>query len=70
MDRAGGRRGLARRTRETYGRWAARYARWAGGARAVMEQGRGQRLSDPSGDGGETELQHPKTGTECIGVLF
>lgn len=42
MDRAGGRRGLARRTRETYGRWAARYARWAGGARAVMEQGRGQ----------------------------
>ena len=42
MDRAGGRRGLARRTRETYGRWAARYARWAGGAREAMEQLRGR----------------------------
>ena len=42
MDRAGGGRGLARRTRETYGRWAARYARWAGDARAVMQQERGR----------------------------
>jgi integron integrase len=37
VDRAGGRRGLARKTRETYGRWAAGYARWAGSAEAVMK---------------------------------
>lgn len=40
MDRAGGRRGLARRTRETYGRWAVRYARWVGGDREMMKQER------------------------------
>ncbi|MEO5916233.1 MAG: integron integrase [Luteolibacter sp.] len=37
VESAGARRGLALRTRETYGRWAAGYARWAGNARAVME---------------------------------
>jgi hypothetical protein len=36
MDRSGGRRGLALRTRQTYGRWAIRYARWVGEARAML----------------------------------
>ena len=38
VDRAGGRRGLALRTRQTYGRWAARYAAWAGSAQAARRQ--------------------------------
>ncbi len=40
--RAGARRGHAPRTRETYGRWAAEFAVWAGDARAMMrpEMGR------------------------------
>ena len=37
VDRAGGRRGLALRTRRTYAGWAGRYARWAGDERAVMD---------------------------------
>jgi len=40
MDRAGGRRGLALRTRQTYGRWAVRFARWVGEARAMLKQER------------------------------
>jgi integron integrase len=40
MDRAGGRRGLALRTRQTYGRWAIRYARWVGEARAMLQHER------------------------------
>lgn len=39
VDGAGARRGLARTTRETYGRWAAGYARWIGSAREMMEVG-------------------------------
>lgn len=42
VDRAGGRRGLALRTRQTYGRWAMRFARWAGSAKATLEQARGR----------------------------
>ncbi len=42
VDRAGGRRGLAKRTRQTYGRWAARFARWAGDAKATLQQARGR----------------------------
>lgn len=38
MDRAGGRQGLALRTRETYGRWGMRYARWAVTAHDMMNQ--------------------------------
>ncbi len=38
VDRAGGRRGLALRTRQTYGRWVMRFARWAGSARATLQQ--------------------------------
>lgn len=37
VDRAGGRRGLARRTRQTYAGWAGRYARWAGDESKVMD---------------------------------
>jgi len=37
VDRAGGRRGLALRTRQTYAGWAGRYARWVGDERAVMD---------------------------------
>jgi len=40
MDRAGGRRGLALRTRQTYGRWVVRFARWVGEARAMLKQER------------------------------
>ena len=40
VDRAGGRQGLARRTRETYGRWVVRYARWAGSAKGAIRQDR------------------------------
>jgi integron integrase len=40
VDRAGARRGLAPRTRETYGRWAAAFAGWAGDSRAVMRPDR------------------------------
>ncbi|MEO5712911.1 MAG: integron integrase [Luteolibacter sp.] len=36
VDRAGARQGKAIRTRETYGRWLAQFAVWAGDARAVM----------------------------------
>jgi hypothetical protein len=35
---AGGRRGLARRTKQCYGAWAARYADFAGDERAVMDE--------------------------------
>lgn len=37
VDRAGGRRGLALRTRQTYAGWAGRFARWAGDEKAVMD---------------------------------
>ena len=36
VDRAGARQGKAVRTRETYGRWAAMFAVWAGDEQAVM----------------------------------
>jgi integron integrase len=36
VDQAGARRGLARRTRQTYSGWAGRYARWVGDARETM----------------------------------
>ena len=36
VDRAGARQGKSPRTRETYGRWAANFAVWAGDERAVM----------------------------------
>jgi integron integrase len=42
VERAGGRRGLARLTRETYGRWAADFARWVGDGRAMLETARGR----------------------------
>jgi integrase len=42
VERAGSRRGLARLTRETYGRWAAGFARWAGEARAMLDPGKGR----------------------------
>lgn len=38
MHSAGGRRGLARRTKQCYGAWAARYATFAGGEREMMEE--------------------------------
>jgi integron integrase len=40
VERAGARRGLARRTRETYGRWAAGFARWAGEERDLLREER------------------------------
>uniref|UniRef100_UPI0018671C7F integron integrase n=1 Tax=Luteolibacter marinus TaxID=2776705 RepID=UPI0018671C7F len=40
VDGAGARRGLARTTRETYGRWVAGYARWVGNATGMMDPGR------------------------------
>ena len=39
VDRAGGRRGLARRTRETYARWCVRFAKWVGDAKPMLDQG-------------------------------
>jgi len=42
VERAGCRRGLARLTRETYGRWAAGFARWAGDDRAMLDPGKGR----------------------------
>ncbi len=36
VQSAGSRRGLARRTKQCYGAWAARYAKYAGGEREVM----------------------------------
>jgi hypothetical protein len=38
--RAGARRGLAPRTRDTYAGWARRYGEWVGDARAAMDTGR------------------------------
>ena len=40
VDRAGARRGLARRTRQTYAAWAGRFARWAREPRAAMDEGK------------------------------
>ncbi|MCB1130615.1 MAG: integron integrase [Verrucomicrobiae bacterium] len=40
--RAGARRGLAPRTRETYSRWAASFALWAGDDRAMMRPDKGR----------------------------
>ena len=40
--RAGARRGLAPRTRETYGRWAASFAVWAGDGRAMLQPEKGR----------------------------
>jgi integron integrase len=37
VNSAGARRGLAIRTRQTYGRWAARYAIWAGDPRDLLK---------------------------------
>jgi hypothetical protein len=37
-DRVGARRGLARRTRQTYAGWVGRFARWAGSVREVMDE--------------------------------
>jgi integron integrase len=40
--RAGARRGLAPRTRETYARWVASFAEWTGDARAMMQAAKGR----------------------------
>jgi len=37
VETTGARRGLALRTRQTYGQWAARYAKWAGTAQRAMD---------------------------------
>lgn len=37
VEMTGARRGLALRTRRTYGQWASRYARWAGTGRRAMD---------------------------------
>ncbi|MDP4722382.1 MAG: integron integrase [Akkermansiaceae bacterium] len=37
VEMTGARRGLALRTRRTYGQWAARYAKWAGTERRAMD---------------------------------
>ena len=42
VNRAGARRGLAPRTRETYGRWAASFAEWTGDGRAMMDPAKGR----------------------------
>ena len=42
VERAGSRRGLARLTRETYGRWAGSFARWTGDDRAMLDPGKGR----------------------------
>ncbi len=42
VDRAGCRRGLAPRTRETYSRWVAAFAVWAGDEGAVMRPDKGR----------------------------
>jgi len=42
VNRAGARQGKARSTRETYGRWAAGFARWAGEARAMLDPAKGR----------------------------
>lgn len=42
VNRAGARRGLAPRTRETYGRWAVSFAVWAGDDRAMLRPDRGR----------------------------
>ncbi|MCP5537963.1 MAG: integron integrase [Akkermansiaceae bacterium] len=39
VERIGGRRGLALRTRQGYGSWAARYAAWAGSRERVLDPG-------------------------------
>ncbi len=39
--RAGARRGLALRTRETYASWTRRFGEWVGDARSAMDTGRG-----------------------------
>jgi len=38
VNSAGSRRGLARRTKQCYGLWAARYAKFAGDEREVMRE--------------------------------
>jgi integron integrase len=40
VERAGGRRGLSLNTRRAYGRWVARFARWAEDPKSVMQQER------------------------------
>jgi integrase len=42
VNRAGARRGLAPRTRETYGRWAAAFAGWVGNDRAMLRPEKGR----------------------------
>jgi len=37
VNSAGSRRGLARRTKQCYGAWAARYAKFAGAEREMMQ---------------------------------
>ena len=42
VEMTGARRGLALRTRMTYGQWAARYAKWAGTGRRAMDPAAGR----------------------------
>ena len=49
VDRAGARQGKSVRTRETYGRWAAMFAVWAGDERAVMRPDKGAGSSSSRG---------------------
>jgi integron integrase len=42
VSRAGARRGLAPRTRETYGRWVVSFAEWVGEDRAMMNPAKGR----------------------------
>jgi hypothetical protein len=42
VNRAGARRGLAPRTRETYGRWAAAFAGWVGNDREMLRPDKGR----------------------------
>ncbi len=42
VSRAGARRGLSPRTRETYGRWVASFAEWTGDGRSMMNPAKGR----------------------------
>jgi integron integrase len=66
----GARRGLALRTRQTYAGWAARYAEWAGSARAILDTARASAWLAELVDQGKISFATQKQALNALAFFF
>ncbi len=66
----GSRRGLALRTRQTYAGWVARYAEWAGSAKAILETERASAWLAELVDRGKVSFATQKQALNALAFFF